>query len=264
VLAGVNFVYSWTEPPTNPPDGNVAAPINTGSNTQLKEGALGVNGVLSALGSLFVINNSPQLYLRDEDSSVNPDNALRLDFNDDNFRIKHYNAADDKWNTLLNIQEGGVNVLTQGGLLVKGDTPSLVFINSDNDNRFTMNYNREGDNSFRISYYDAGQDSWANAIRFVPEGIGLPPKTVLPPSGKLCFNDDCRSGWLTVTDEYELYVSSGTDNVDMGSHLACFLTKVGNQNSDTNTCHVEKQGSSWILEGSAGDRNTYCGARCLD
>lgn len=44
---GLQFVRAWTEPTEAPPNGNVGAPINTGSNTQTKAGALSVGGLSS-------------------------------------------------------------------------------------------------------------------------------------------------------------------------------------------------------------------------
>lgn len=56
ILAGVNLVYAWTGPPYGgvcsdppcPPGGNVPAPINVGSSSQYKSGALGIGGLLQA------------------------------------------------------------------------------------------------------------------------------------------------------------------------------------------------------------------------
>lgn len=44
-LAGF-AAYAWTDPSSAPPDGNVAAPINVGTVSQYKSGALGIGGVL--------------------------------------------------------------------------------------------------------------------------------------------------------------------------------------------------------------------------
>lgn len=43
VLSGI---FAWTEPTTNPPDGNLDLPVNTGNNNQVKTGALGVGGLI--------------------------------------------------------------------------------------------------------------------------------------------------------------------------------------------------------------------------
>lgn len=46
----VLLVYAWTDPTSQPPGGNVPAPINVGDQSQLKIGALGVGGVFRAYG----------------------------------------------------------------------------------------------------------------------------------------------------------------------------------------------------------------------
>jgi hypothetical protein len=46
-------VYSWTGPTSTPPDGNVSAPINVGTLSQIKDGALSVNG-FSNVGSSYI------------------------------------------------------------------------------------------------------------------------------------------------------------------------------------------------------------------
>lgn len=45
------MVFAWTEPITNPPEGNVGAPLNTGSSNQTKTGGLTV-GTLTVTGNL--------------------------------------------------------------------------------------------------------------------------------------------------------------------------------------------------------------------
>lgn len=44
----IQFVKAWTEPPTQAPNGDVGAPINTGNNTQIKSGALEIKGVFQS------------------------------------------------------------------------------------------------------------------------------------------------------------------------------------------------------------------------
>lgn len=52
----LNYLYAWTAPGANPPSGNVAAPINTGTTAQVKNGGLSVNA-LSAFGDAYVQGN---------------------------------------------------------------------------------------------------------------------------------------------------------------------------------------------------------------
>ncbi|MES2409109.1 MAG: hypothetical protein V4509_02270 [Patescibacteria group bacterium] len=49
-LGAVNL-YAWKAPTTFPPGGNVAAPITSSTNAQLKAGSLGVNGVFAVFGN---------------------------------------------------------------------------------------------------------------------------------------------------------------------------------------------------------------------
>ncbi len=51
LLVGVGIVYSWTGPTQAPPAGNVDAPINVSANSQIKSGALQVNGFRNYLGN---------------------------------------------------------------------------------------------------------------------------------------------------------------------------------------------------------------------
>ena len=46
----LQFVRAWTEPTSSPPNGNVGAPINTGSTAQTKQGAINVLGFGSNQG----------------------------------------------------------------------------------------------------------------------------------------------------------------------------------------------------------------------
>jgi hypothetical protein len=48
--------YSWTGPTSTPSDGNVSAPINVGTLSQIKDGALSVNG-FSNTGSSYIAGN---------------------------------------------------------------------------------------------------------------------------------------------------------------------------------------------------------------
>jgi hypothetical protein len=45
VALGAISVQAWTAPTTNPPGGNVAAPLNVSSSAQTKQGRLGLGGV---------------------------------------------------------------------------------------------------------------------------------------------------------------------------------------------------------------------------
>jgi len=50
-------VAAWTGPTQQPPGGNIDPPIDTSDTPQVKDGALGVEGVLRGFSSLFVDDN---------------------------------------------------------------------------------------------------------------------------------------------------------------------------------------------------------------
>jgi len=60
----LQFVRAWTEPTAAPPGGNVGAPVNTSPIEQLKQGALGIVGLLKMYGGLQVpsgvVSGTPQ------------------------------------------------------------------------------------------------------------------------------------------------------------------------------------------------------------
>lgn len=41
------MVLAWTGPSANPPGENIPAPLNAGTDTQAKQGALGIGGLLT-------------------------------------------------------------------------------------------------------------------------------------------------------------------------------------------------------------------------
>lgn len=72
-------VFSWTGPVTNPPDGNVDAPINTGSSDQSKTGGLTLAAV-TVTGDLVANNttlgNCAWTSSTCDDSATCPSNKL--------------------------------------------------------------------------------------------------------------------------------------------------------------------------------------------
>lgn len=57
LAVGMSYAYAWTAPTATPPANNVAAPINTSANAQLKNGPLGVNGYFTAYSGMSANNN---------------------------------------------------------------------------------------------------------------------------------------------------------------------------------------------------------------
>jgi len=57
VLMIAFIIYAWTEPSQAPPQENVPAPINVGTSTQYKAGALGIGGVLRGYSNAYFDGN---------------------------------------------------------------------------------------------------------------------------------------------------------------------------------------------------------------
>ncbi len=53
---GLSYVYAWTAPTISPPGGNTAAPINTSTTAQVKDGGLSVNA-FSAFANAYIAGN---------------------------------------------------------------------------------------------------------------------------------------------------------------------------------------------------------------
>ncbi len=53
---GLSYVYAWTAPTVSPPGGNTAAPINTSTTAQVKDGGLSVNA-FSAFANAYIAGN---------------------------------------------------------------------------------------------------------------------------------------------------------------------------------------------------------------
>lgn len=60
LVGGLSYVFAWTGPSTTPPNGNVAAPVNTGSVGQVKTGYLGVSDLIAitSTASTYCIGTS--------------------------------------------------------------------------------------------------------------------------------------------------------------------------------------------------------------
>ncbi len=75
-FAGYNFIRAYDESVWFPPDAgvppanNVARPINTGTSSQIKSGALGVD-TLSVTGEIGITNQAPQIMFNDTNSDNN-------------------------------------------------------------------------------------------------------------------------------------------------------------------------------------------------
>ena len=57
VFIANGIILAWTSPSASPPDGNVAAPLNVGSDSQYKSGALGIGGVFRGYSNAIFDGN---------------------------------------------------------------------------------------------------------------------------------------------------------------------------------------------------------------
>jgi len=101
IILTVCLTYAWTPPSSNPPEGNISAPINTGDTSQSKTGDLNIGGGLkywiTKLGDSFALkNNSGEIkFIVGQDGNVGigkEDPKVKLDVNG---RIKALDPVDD-------------------------------------------------------------------------------------------------------------------------------------------------------------------------
>lgn len=65
ILAGFHYMNAWTDPTVAPPNGNVPAPVNVGTQTQDKNGTLGVTNLGILGGGLLINSGAPTVNFTD-------------------------------------------------------------------------------------------------------------------------------------------------------------------------------------------------------
>ncbi len=133
----VTVAHAWTEPSSNPPSGNVSAPINTSATTQYKSGSFGVTtptGYAQTLlqqwglyspGTMYVEPGpGSNLYLTDQWSKTG---MLNIQFGKTVFESGNVGIGTTNPGTYkLNVAgTGGIN--TDGGLYVSGIQKDTVW-----------------------------------------------------------------------------------------------------------------------------------------
>ena len=127
--SAISAATTWTGPTASPPNANVPAPINVGSGTQSKSGALGASLLYSSSGLWLTAPNS---YLNFNVVSTNPntigntgygirDNNGTLEFKNDagswsSIQATIFNMNGGTWsvsgNNIYNLNSGNVGVGT--------------------------------------------------------------------------------------------------------------------------------------------------------
>ena len=250
VFLTVIFVNAWSEPSSPPPQDNVDAPLNVGSDPQYKKGALVLNTDKKATGLIVfgdVILGTPlssqaRLHIKAPDNSWSAGIRLEDDASSNHFDIIYDNAFRIGYNNGTKL-----TLNTNGNLSVTGSVYGKAFYDSDNTNYYV---NPAGDSKF-------------NAII-----LGGVRKTSWPS--------------LSVSTEYSLFIpeDEGSKEIKMikSSEGVCFLTKVdhdwrvgfagkviiGHFNCEI----VIKNGYYWLIGTSPevsdiGKVSTECRAKCL-
>ena len=163
-------VYAWTAPTATPPGGNVPAPINIGTTTQAKAGALGVGGVFTANtavhlavggGNVGIGTANPQARLHMVGSNAQFESGTAIeggeivlrgptDFPADNIHIDNYQGRlrfirtnPHGAETMTILQNGNVGIGTEdptarldinGQIRIRGGTPVAGSVLTSDEN----------------------------------------------------------------------------------------------------------------------------------
>ena len=192
----IQFVKAWTEPTAPAPGGNLGAPINTGTLTQLKNGQLGsVGGGSWALGSVKVGNstlnsyNNVWLYMADENSQNIFSRGLAGGYMYGYYKTisgntsSDYNPSGANWNYTLQL-EGQ-------------DTTSIGFHDAG-ASVSSIKYNNSG-------FVIGGNDGWGTKIAEFPGGVAVTGNGVWGIGGLRVGPDlvlnSANNGWMYLSDQ---------------------------------------------------------------
>jgi hypothetical protein len=110
VLIADKYIYAWTEPAGSPPDANVAAPLNVSANSQIKSGAVQVNGFRN-IGTTILDGNVGI-------GTASPDANYRLTISGGGIKAENASA-----------QPAGYFNSTGGGRAIQTGNGSILFAN---------------------------------------------------------------------------------------------------------------------------------------
>ena len=123
-IASATFAFAWNEPTAAPPGNNVAAPINVGTDQQIKNGGLGVNALSVFGNSLFGGSYGSNAYLNFGDTSGVNGYGIR-----DNAGILEFKNDGGDWDSLqtivYNLAGSGSQWTTSGNNIYNNNTANV-------------------------------------------------------------------------------------------------------------------------------------------
>ena len=97
-LLSFTLVAAWSGPPSSPPNGNVAPPINVGATDQVKDGKIGVGGLVVFGNSLFGGSANSNAYLNFGATSGSSGYGIR-----DNNGLIEFKNSSSTWQSIQSI-----------------------------------------------------------------------------------------------------------------------------------------------------------------
>lgn len=194
--------FAWTAPSATAPNGNVAAPINTGSAIQIKNGAFGAN-------SLAIYGNS---YLQDNlgigTTAAGGDIEISRDGTDSSIRF--HDPADAHYAVGIDVSDGRKFKINYGALV--GDAAHFTMLTDgrigigNTAPQYSLDVNGEiiadgwlrtrGNRGWYNQDYGGGwymsDTTWIRAYQNKNVITGGQLR-----GGQLCIGSDCRSSWPT-------------------------------------------------------------------
>ena len=107
ILSLMGVVYAWTEPTATPPNNNTATPITVNDSTQVKSGALGIQGTLVGYADGYVVNKMGI-------GELNVDSDLKLDVAGKVGATEYCDEYGANCKTIASLGAGGGQWLTSG------------------------------------------------------------------------------------------------------------------------------------------------------
>ncbi len=225
VLQSVRMVSAWTEPTTNPPGGNIGAPINEGTATQTKAGYLKITGGGTygtggiGIGNQSLNSSGPWLYVGDAAGSVYGGQGLAahniwangysygsqfVDVNNGDYKVDPYGNS-----KLFNLDLDG-GLITHGEVTING-TGGTTLLSSIGLGGYFKNTGGlyAENNSGYYTYLGYPSSSWGVYTNGNSYTAGQ-----VRGDGGFCIGGSCIASWPTAAN------SINWDSWQYGNHYA--------------------------------------------